>query len=135
LFILLKIYSEAGIGFNFYIRGYRIIGLDYHSWQIRQDPVTGHPLARAEQYWSRARPHLDIPPLNLHHWPFDQFNDAETMEALMSEKSNQRAEKHARKEVKRQRREEKIRQRALDAQNKQAMTPDEDGEDTAGLFQ
>jgi len=41
IFLLLKTYSEAGFGFNLYLKGFRVIGIDYHAWQIRQDPKTG----------------------------------------------------------------------------------------------
>lgn len=61
----------------------------------------GKPLSRKEQFMSERRPHLDIPPLNLHHWPFDQFDDHNTILEKLKEKQQGRKEREERKALKR----------------------------------
>eukprot|EP01127_Copromyxa_protea_P011149 TRINITY_DN2787_c0_g1_i2.p1 TRINITY_DN2787_c0_g1~~TRINITY_DN2787_c0_g1_i2.p1 ORF type:complete len:236 (-),score=38.53 TRINITY_DN2787_c0_g1_i2:531-1142(-) len=80
IFFLFKIYSESGFGFNFYLQGWRQIGLDYHNWQVKQDPKTGKPLNPKDQFFGPARVHVDIPPLDLHHWPWEQNESAKQID-------------------------------------------------------
>jgi len=116
VFFLFKTYSESGFGFNFYIGGWRIIGLDYHAWQVRQDPKTGKPLKPEEQYWGPAIPHIDIPYWNLHHWPWQQFDDHEALEEKKKEADARRSEKFKRKMEKQEKRAEQVRQRQSKAE-------------------
>jgi len=114
IFFLFKIYTGTGkgVGFNLYKNGWRIIGLDYHGWQVKQHPVTGKPLGKEEQYLAPARPHIDLPTYHLHHWPWEQHNDHETLEDLKKEATDRRSEKFERKLAKKAIRAEKVRQRA-----------------------
>jgi len=110
IFLLFKIYTGTGkgVGFNLYFNGWRIIGLDYHNWQVKQHPVTGKPLAKSEQFFSPARPHIDLPTFHLHHWPWEQHNDHETLEDLKKVANERRSEKLARKQAKKAIRAEKV---------------------------
>jgi len=90
-----------------------VLGLDYHAWTVRQHPVTGKPLNPDEQYESPARLHLDIPPLNLHHWPYEQHPDGETMSFLLGQKAEMRAEKRRQKEQKKERRAQQLAEKEL----------------------
>jgi len=114
VFFLFKIYSGTGkgAGFNLYINGWRIIGLDYHGWQVKQHPVTGKPLGKDEQFFSPARPHIDLPTFHLHHWPWEQHTDHETLEDLKKEATDLRADKLERKLAKKAIRAEKVRQKS-----------------------
>eukprot|EP01124_Arcella_intermedia_P020953 TRINITY_DN2861_c0_g1_i1.p1 TRINITY_DN2861_c0_g1~~TRINITY_DN2861_c0_g1_i1.p1 ORF type:complete len:283 (+),score=57.09 TRINITY_DN2861_c0_g1_i1:44-850(+) len=113
LFLLFKFYTGTGkgAGFNLYHNGWRIIGIDIHAWQLRQHPVTGKPLGKDEQFFGPARPHIDIPLWNIHHWPWEQHDDHEKLEVLKQEASEKRAEKLLRKQAKKEARAEKVRQR------------------------
>jgi hypothetical protein len=116
-FFLLKIYSESGIGFNIYYQGWRIIGIDYHDWQVKQDPISGKPLSKDEQYFSPARPHIDIPLWHIHHWPWEQHHDHETLEELKREATERRAEKLVKKQERKAARAEKVRLRNNNTNN------------------
>jgi len=129
VFLLLKLYSESGFGLNLYWAGWRIVGLDWHGWQIRQDPTTKKPLGRDQQYWCWPRPHVDVPPWNIHHWPFEDFEDAATLKTKMAETAASKAEKLARRAGKRQRREAKLQQK----QTADADNGGDDGDGDAGL--
>lgn len=111
IFFLAKNYSESGFGINFYLNGWRILGIDFHSWIVKQDPITGNPLLPEDQYESPPRLHLDIPPINLHHWPYEQHLDEETTNSLMNAKAEMRAEKKKSKLIKKERRAEQIKER------------------------
>jgi len=102
-FILLKIYSDSGFGINFYWKGYRILGLDYHNWLIRQDPKTGKPLRPEEQYTCWARPHIDLPYWNIHHWPWENFDSEEELNEKKNVTKKEKEEKFKRKEEKKKR--------------------------------
>jgi len=141
LFLLFKVYSESGFGLNIYYQGFRAVGFDVHSWKLAQDPISKKPLPPEKQYWCWPRPHLDIPPWNLHHWPFEDFEDAATLQAKMSATSERKEEKLARRAVKKARRDEKIRLRSpgpqLDAPSKERSTsadPDDSGGDLGILL-
>lgn len=131
VFFLFKNYSEAGCGVNLYLHGWRVLGLDYHAWTVRQHPETGKPLNPEDQYESPARFHLDIPPLNLHHWPYEQHPDCETTNFLLGQKAEMRAEKRRNKELKRERRAQQIAEKELRRANPElaaleAVKADED---------
>jgi hypothetical protein len=44
VFFLARIYSESGFGINLYFEGWRLIGIDYHNWIVKQDPKTGNAI-------------------------------------------------------------------------------------------
>lgn len=124
-FLLFRIYSDSGCGFNLYYKGWRIIGFDYHNWQVRQDPNTGKPLHPEDQYWGTALPHIDIPFWNLHHWPWQQFDDHETLEEKKKEADARRAEKLQRKMEKQERRANQLRQRQENLSNGNGVKSEE----------
>ena len=72
-FTIFKLYPEGyGAGFNLYWKGWRVLGLDWHQWVIRQDLKTRKPLPQDQQY-ALNRPHIDLPLWEYHHWPWTQL--------------------------------------------------------------
>ncbi len=127
-FTLLKLYSESGIGFNLYFEGWRLIGLDYHNWQIKQDPKTGtnqairatnpkgKPLSPEEFFFCPPRLHIDIPNWNLHHWPYEQHQDDKTLREAMAIKKAKRDEQAKSKQAKKLLKQQRKAQAALQPQ-------------------
>jgi len=135
IFFLFKIYTGTGkgAGFNLYLNGWRIIGLDYHSWQVKQHPITGKPLGKDEQYFSPARPHIDIPFWHLHHWPWEQHTDHDTLEELKQEASERRSAQLVKKMAKKASRADKVRQRNLAAPLEDPTSQEQKEEDIVDL--
>lgn len=117
LYTIFKLYPEGnGAGFNLYWRGWRIVGLDWHEWLVRQDLATGKPLQPADHYLLN-RPHIDLPLLELHHWPWIQFLNSVEVEKRTNEKNLRRAATAERKA------ERKARRAALVAQRGATSAP------------
>lgn len=90
-FTIFKLYPEGyGAGFNLYWKGWRVLGLDWHQWVIRQDLKTRKPLAPEEQY-ALNRPHIDLPLWEYHHWPWTQFPHSSEVAAVKAAKDALRA--------------------------------------------
>lgn len=115
----MKLYPEGyGIGFNFYYTGWRVLGIDWHQWQVRQDLKTGKPLHPTEQFLLN-RPHIDMPPLDIHHWPWQKRIEKINVEQLKEKKKAMREEKMLRKLEKKRRRDER---RSLQSSNQVETT-------------
>lgn len=103
-YTIFKLYPEGyGAGLNLYYNGWRILGLDWHQWQVRQDIKTGKPLKPEDQYLLN-RPHIDIPPWEMHHWPWVTRPTNAQVELVKQAKSEIRAQRQANKEAKKLRR-------------------------------
>lgn len=108
VYTIFKLYPEGfGAGFNIYYRGWRVIGLDWHQWQVRQDLKTGKPLFPKDQFLIN-RPHIDLPLIDLHHWPWQKRHIKVDIEKLKVEKRVMREEKEKRRLEKKRRREERL---------------------------
>lgn len=103
-FTIFKLYPEGyGAGFNLYWKGWRVVGIDWHQWVIRQDLKTRKPLPPDQQY-ALNRPHIDLPLWEYHHWPWTQLphssQAAETKAArdlVRAASAKQKAERKARR--------------------------------------
>jgi hypothetical protein len=123
IFYLIKIYDGGyGLGINFYYKGWRIVGLDWHKFLVCQDPKTGKPLTPEKQYWIN-RPHIDLPTYNLHHWPWAQTESHDEQAKKKAAAQEMRKEKELRKAAKLARREEKLRFRSSKGGDSSASSP------------
>lgn len=103
-FTIFKLYPEGyGAGFNLYWKGWRVVGLDWHQWVIRQDLKTRKPLPPDQQY-ALNRPHIDLPLWEYHHWPWTQLphsSEAATKKAAKDVVRAAAAEKKAERKARR----------------------------------
>lgn len=105
LYTVFKVYPAGfGAGFNLYWRGWRIVGIDWHQWIMRQDVKTGKPLQPHEQY-ALNRPHIDLPLWEYHHWPWAQLPHSSEVAVVTAIKKERRAAKAEKKAEKKARRE------------------------------
>ena len=139
-FTIFKLYPEGfGAGLNLYWKGWRVVGLDWHQWIMRQDVQTGKPLQPHEQY-ALNRPHIDLPLWEYHHWPWAQLPHSTEVAALTAVKKERRAAKAEKKTERKARREAQLQARALAAAGASASAPDspaatrlDSGQDSSGL--
>ena len=111
-YTIFKFYPESnGAGLNFYLRGWRLVGLDWHQLLIKQDLKTGKPLHPKDQFFIN-RPHVDLPTLDMHHWPWAVHETKQAVSETKAKKDAQREAKRLKKEEKKQRRSEKLAERA-----------------------
>lgn len=139
-YTMFKLYPEGyGAGLNFYYKGWRMIGVDWHQWQVRQHLKTGKPLHPSEQYLLN-RPHIDLPPWEMHHWPWVRHPWTASVESVKQKKSEIRAEKYARKEAKRIRREAQLAARSTQSSpgidsHRSHKLPEDDSDPTSNLLE
>lgn len=122
-YTIFKLYPEGyGAGLNLYWKGWRVLGLDWHQWHIRQDLKTGKPLHPRDQY-ALNRPHIDLPLWEYHHWPWTQLPHSSEVAAVKAAKDEKRAAKAEKKAEKKARREIQLALRAATKQTGEA-SPD-----------
>jgi len=127
-YTIFKLYPEGyGAGLNLYWKGWRVLGLDWHQWHIRQDLKTGKPLHPKDQY-ALNRPHIDLPLWEYHHWPWTQLPHSSEVAAVKVAKDEKRAAKAEKKAERKARREVQL---ALKAASKASGTTSPSLSDTS----
>lgn len=101
VFVKFRIYTEGrGIGVNVYWDGRRLIGVDWHRWLRAEE--NGKYLSKTQQYYIN-RPHLDIPPLKIRHWPWQKHVipiDKDELQRFREIGKTRGEEKRQRKQIK-----------------------------------
>lgn len=79
-----KLYGESrGAGLNLYVMEQRVLGLEGHQFLRKSEH------AKPEFIW---RPHIDVPPLDVHHWPFANVDLSELRKQQAEEAATRRSE-------------------------------------------
>ena len=134
VWVLLKLYpwgSGRGLGLNFYWRGQRILGIDWHRWVRRRE---GKRFLKKEDQFYLNRPHLDIPQLQIHHWPWETKNPDKDVRSE-EEVKDAKADGEARKEMKKVKKEAKLERRKkakLNTAGGEGIQPELLNESTSG---